>query len=199
MVRKLAGLNIEDFQCEYQHPAVTGKVEDVEDALIAYHDQATVPITPATKQEDPHDPDPHRKDQDKGFRLAAFDGNNDPSSPGNNLPPPQQLPPMGVGIDGPTGTVKPPLSRKTNLSSILEVIDQGLSTVDWIAVPVKEGGYEAIFWMFKDALMHKRTGRRWPCSPAEAQMACAKLQSTPSDLPGFPEPVPSKSAEHSIF
>jgi hypothetical protein len=89
--------------------------------------------------------------------------------------------------------------KKTNLSSILEVIDQGLWSADWVAVPTSAGGFDAIFWVFKDALMHKTTGRRWPCSPHEAQLACAKLRSTPSNLTGWPGTVPSKAAEDSLF
>ncbi len=179
--------NIEDFQCEYDQPQVTGEIEDVAAPLRAYHDAAMVPVTRERTA----------KDAPRGFRLAAFDGNDDPKSPGNNLP---QPPPPPPGSTGPTGTVKPPLSRKTNLSSILDVIDQGLHQFEWIAIPTSAGGLDAIFWVFKDALMHKGTGRRWPCSPHEAQLACGKIRSTPAGLPGWPTEASSGGgAEDSLF
>ena len=78
--------NVEDFQCEYDHPVITGEPADIYPQLRLFHDAALLPITKDKSGEDPHDPDPQRKD--RGFQLAAFDGNNDPQSPGNNIPQP---------------------------------------------------------------------------------------------------------------
>lgn len=176
--------NIEDFQVEYKQPKITGDVEDVDATLRAYHDAAMLPITEdkKAKQED-------TEASPNGFQLVRGPGN-----------PVAQPPPAPAGGGGPTGTVKPPLSRKTNLASILDIIDQNKHSFEWIAVQTSEGGFDGMFWVFKDALKEKSSGRRWPTSPHEQQIACTKLQSKPSDLPNFPtEATSSGGSEDSVF
>lgn len=182
--------NIQDFQCEYGHPVATGEIADVDAQLRAYHDAAMLPVTRDDQRPKPLDPDPERK----GFALAAFNGNDDPNSPDNNLP---QIPFQGTGID--SGVVKPVLVRKTNLSSILDVIEQFQHKFKWVAVPSKVNGMEAIFWVFEDALMHKTTGRRWPCSAHEADIALGMIRSQPDELPGWPLTPAATDRQDSIF
>lgn len=190
--------NIKDFQCEYDMQ-ITGEIVDIAAQLRAYHDAAMVPITSA--EESPLSR-PRAGGGPGNIVRAAFgpmaDSNGGGGGGGTAQSPPSP-PEGGSATKAGTGTVKLTFSPEIYLKSIVELVDNGEAVYKWqeLVVTNKEMSMVGHFWIFADALKDKKSGRRWPCSAAEAQIVASKIKTTPLVLPGWVDPavdpMPGKS------
>ncbi|MEP7122152.1 MAG: hypothetical protein ABJE95_14630 [Byssovorax sp.] len=183
--------NVADFQGEYNYPVVNGQLDDIENDLRDFHDDAMLPITSAGST-------PESPIVRTSFGLVPQGGAAPVAQaptvgPAKPQPPPAPPPTKGkpkTGNAEGAGTVKLSMSPELYLPNVIEVLDSGQAKYEFRSIrstftDKKGDTYVGIFWIFVDALKDKKTGLRLPCMAAEAQKAADKILLKPSDLPGW--------------
>lgn len=187
--------NTQDFQREYGYEERDGEIDTIWADLCAYHDEAMVPIRGT------HDPEKPRR------RFALVE--DEVGAPGGGKATPQPMPASPpdkgnakTGNAKGQGTVKPYVSPKIYMPSIVEVVKKGQHQFDWwpiqVTSPWRKAGeawshadtYVGTFWVFADALKgpffdptnNTDIMLRWPCSAAESQAVADLIEISPADL-----------------
>lgn len=190
--------NVADFQGEYGYPVVNGQLDDIENDLRAFHDDAMLPITSARSTSE----SPIVK---TSFGLVPQGGSVPVAQapaigPVKPQPPPASPPTKGKpktgNVEG-AGTVKLSISPEIYLPNVIEVIGSGDAKYEFRSIrstftDTNGDIYVGVFWIFVDALKDKRTGLRLPCMAAEAQKAADLIRLNHSDLPGWSGSPPNK-------